>query len=88
MLCSVLKEVGIEPYEPEGAYYLLADVSKIPGNSSKEKAMFILNGCKVATVPGMAFYHDKGGENLVRFCFAKEEDELKMACDKLLKLKF
>lgn len=88
LLCTVLKEVGIEPYTPNGAYYILADVSKVRGNSSKEKAMFILNEYKVASVPGMAFYHDKGGENLVRFCFAKEEDELNMACEKLLKLKF
>jgi len=88
MLCSALKEAGIVPYTPNGAYYVLADVSRIPGSSSKEKAMFILNECKVASVPGMAFYHDKGGDNLVRFCFAKEEDELKIACEKLLKLKF
>lgn len=87
MLCSVLKGIGIEPYIPSGAYYILADVSKVPGNSSKDKAMFILNEYKVATVPGMAFYHDNGGENLVRFCFAKEEDELNMACENLLKLK-
>jgi aminotransferase len=88
LLCSVLKEVGIEPYKPDGAYYMLADVSKVPGKSSKDKAMHILNECKVASVPGMAFYHDEGGENLVRFCFAKEEDELKIACEQLLKLKF
>ena len=87
ILCSVLKEVGIEPYTPTGAYYILADVSKVPVISSKDKAMFVLNGCKVASVPGMAFYHDDGGENLVRFCFAKEEDELKKACENLLKLK-
>lgn len=87
-LCSVLKEIGITPYVPGGAYYILADVSKVPGTSSKEKAMYILNDCKVASVPGMAFYHDEGGNNLVRFCFAKEEDELDLACEKLLKLKF
>jgi aminotransferase len=88
LLCTTLKEAGIEPYKPNGAYYILADVSKVPGKSSKDKAMFILNECKVASVPGMAFYHDNGGENLVRFCFAKEEDELNIACEKLLKLKF
>lgn len=87
LLASVLKEVGIEPFIPEGAYYMLADVSKVPGNSSKEKAMFILNNYKVASVPGLAFYHDDAGKNLVRFCFAKEEDELNKACDLLLKIK-
>lgn len=86
-LCSTLKEIGIEPYIPEGAYYVLADVAKVPGKTSKDKSMFILNECKVASVPGIAFYHDDCGENLVRFCFAKEEDELNIACERLLKLK-
>lgn len=87
LLCSVLDEAGLKPYSPSGAYYILSDVSNVPGISSKEKAMFILNECKVASVPGMAFYHDNGGENIVRFCFAKEENELKQACERLLKLK-
>jgi aminotransferase len=87
LLCSVLDEAGLKPYSPSGAYYILSDVSNVPGISSKEKSMFILNECKVASVPGMAFYHDNGGENIVRFCFAKEEDELLKACEQLLKIK-
>lgn len=88
LLCSVLKKIGIEPFNPDGAYYMLSDVSEVKGSSSKEKAMYILNKCKVASVPGMAFYHDEGGENLVRFCFAKEDDELNRACENLLRLRF
>jgi len=87
MLCSILNEIGIEPYTPSGAYYILANVSNVPGISSKDKAMYILHNCKVASVPGMAFYHNNGGDNLVRFCFAKDDDELSMACEKLLKLR-
>lgn len=87
ILCAVLEEIGMKPYKPDGAYYMLADVSNVPGTTSKEKAMFILNESKVACVPGMAFYHDDGGENLVRFCFAKEEEELLIARERLRKLK-
>lgn len=88
LLCSVLTEIGIAPYKPNGAYYILADVSKVPGITSKQKAMYILNECKVACVPGTAFFHDFEGNNLVRFCFAKEEDELLKGCEQLSKLKF
>ena len=37
----------------------------------------------MATVAGSAFYHGSGGENLVRFCFAKTDAELEEACRRL-----
>ena len=87
LLCSTLLEIGLEPSIPQGAYYVLSNVDKIPGKTSKEKAIYILKETKVATVPGMAFYHDDGGDSLVRFCFAQEDDILEKACKLLLKLK-
>lgn len=85
-ICGTLLQAGITPYVPHGAYYVLADVTRIPGQSSKEKAMFILNEVGVATVPGSAFYASDRGDNLVRFCFAKSKDILDDACSRLLKL--
>jgi aminotransferase len=85
-LCGTLLKAGITPYIPHGAYYILADVSSLPGKTSKEKAMFILNKVGVATVPGEAFYASNKGENLVRFCFAKSNAILEQACEQLLKL--
>ncbi len=86
-LCSVLKKIGLTPYVPQGAYYVLADVSSIAGATSKEKAMSILKKTGVASVPGSAFYHADGGDNLVRFCFAKKDPILNEACERLLSLK-
>ncbi len=86
-LCNTLNQIGIKPFVPEGAYYILADVTNVPGINSKEKAMFILNESKVASVPGLAFFSGNGGDNIVRFCYAKEEEELDKACENLLKLK-
>lgn len=85
-ICSALFKCGITPYIPHGAYYVLANVTHIPGKNSKEKAMFILNAAGVATVPGSAFYTSDQGENLVRFCFAKSHEILDEACERLLKL--
>ena len=87
-ICDVLKQIGIIPYVPDGAYYVLADVSNVPGMNSKDKAMHILKESKIACVPGMAFYSGNGGDNIVRFCYAKEQEELDAACENLLKLKF
>jgi aminotransferase len=85
-ICAGLTKAGITPYIPHGAYYALANVSHIPGKSSKEKAMYILNKTGVATVPGGAFYSSDKGENLIRFCFAKSNSILDEACERMLVL--
>jgi aminotransferase len=82
-LCHSLSIAGLTPFVPTGAYYVLADVSKVPGRSSREKAMFLLRNALVASVAGEAFYHGSDGENLVRFCFAKKDAELDEACRRL-----
>jgi aspartate/methionine/tyrosine aminotransferase len=51
--------------------------------SSKEKAMYLLEQTGLASVRGEAFFHNGGGKNLVRFCFAKSEQELQDACKRL-----
>jgi aminotransferase len=78
--CSALAGAGFEPYIPQGAYYVLADISNISGQTSKERAMNLLHQTGIACVPGEAFYHDDAGDHLGRFCFAKEEAILDEAC--------
>jgi len=82
-ICSTLKQIGLNPIIPRGAYYVLADASSLPGTDSKERAMYLLERTGVASVPGKAFYHGEGGENLVRFCFAKEDPVLDEACRRI-----
>jgi len=87
LICDALDYAGLRPYIPQGAYYVLADISKLPGNNSKERAMFLLNEVGVACVPGKSFYHDDSGEDLARFCFAKEDNILIEACNRLKRLR-
>jgi aminotransferase len=86
-LCNALFKASLEPYIPRGAYYILADISRLSGATSKERAMNLLEQTGVACVPGEAFYHDEGGENLARFCFAKEDDVLDEACRRIERLR-
>jgi aminotransferase len=83
MLCSALASAGFTPHVPAGAYYVLADISSLPGGSAKEKARTLLRERGVAAVAGTAFFHQGRGENLLRFCFAKRDEELQRACDQL-----
>jgi aminotransferase len=87
LLCGVLKNIGLAPSVPKGAYYVLADASLLPGSTSKEKSMALLSETGVASVAGSAFYHGSGGQNLLRFCFAKTDEELAEACRRLASLK-
>ena len=87
LLCDTLEEVGLTPSIPKGAYYVLADSSRLSGKNSKEKAMSLLTSTGVAAVPGRAFFHDDSGDNLLRFCFAKTNNDLEAACERLQKLK-
>ena len=86
LLCNTLREIGLTPSVPNGAYYVLADASILPGKTSRDKAMYLLHETGVASVAGSAFYHGGGGENLVRFCFAKNDTDLEEACQRLKRL--
>jgi len=86
-ICAALAKAGLTPYIPEGAYYVLADVTHLPGKSSKDKAMFVLSKTRVAGVPDEAFFHSPPVSQLIRFCFAKEDNEIDEACRRLEKLR-
>jgi aminotransferase len=82
MICGALTRANLPPHVPRGAYYVLADVSRLPGKTARERAMYLLNRTGVASVPGSAFF-STGGDDLVRFCYAKPDDVLAEACRRL-----
>ncbi len=81
--CATLADIGLTPFIPDGSYYVLADISRVPGNDDKERVMHILNKTGVASVPGRAFYHDNSGRNVARFCFSLKDDKLSEACGRI-----
>jgi aminotransferase len=83
LICGALRDSGLTPYVPRGAYYVLADLTRIPGETSKDRAMKLLELTGVATVPGESFYRAGRGENIARFCFAKTMGDLSEACGRL-----
>ena len=81
--CSALAKAGLIPSIPEGAYYVLADVSRLPGDNGKARAMYLLEQTGVAGVPGEAFLSIPTGGNFVRFSYAKTDPDLDEACRRL-----
>ena len=85
-LLGALRAAGMEATTPPGAYYILAKASRLKGNNAREKARYLLAITGVAAVAGSAFFRPGGGEDLLRFCFAKQDAELDEACERLRKL--
>ena len=82
-ICDALAAAGLTPAVPAGAYYVLADASRVEGETASVKARNLLRACGVGAVAGSAFYGDGRGENLLRFCFAKLDADLDRACTAL-----
>jgi aminotransferase len=82
-IVAALNDAGMKPYIPRGAYYILADASRLPGETAAIKARWLLAKTGVAAVAGSAFFRPGHGEDLLRFCFAKKDHDLDDACARL-----
>jgi aminotransferase len=71
MLADALTEGGFQPFVPQGAYYMLAEIPAELGDA-REAAMALIEEAGVASVPGPSFYSGNAGDRLLRFCFAKD----------------
>jgi aminotransferase len=69
---KALNDAGLSAEYVKGAYYVLADISKLEGEDDKQKVVNLLERTGIAAVPARAFYQDNKGINLARFCFSKK----------------
>ena len=83
MLLAALRDAGMRPHVPDGAYYILAEAHCVPGATAAEKARNLMAQTGVASVAGSAFFGTGKGEDLLRFCFSKKDHELAEACRRL-----
>lgn len=85
-MLSALTDARLTPSTPAGAYYVLANATKLAGKTAAEKARHLLAVTGVASVAGSAFFRPGRGEDLLRFCFAKKDEDLDEACARLRRL--
>ncbi len=85
-IVAALRDAGMEPGVPAGAYYVLAKTTGLKGRTAAEKARYLLAATGVAAVAGSAFFRHGRGEDLLRFCFAKKDADLDEACARLRRL--
>ena len=88
ILVEALRDSGLIPYIPDGAYYILASTGSLKGANAAEKSRDLLTRTGVASVAGSAFFRQGSptGESLLRFCFAKKDADLAEAARRLATL--
>jgi len=87
MIVPALRDAGFMCGMPEGAYYVMADISGFGFENDVEFTRHLIREIGVAAVPGSSFYHDRAlGASLVRFCFCKKDETLEAAVERLAKL--
>jgi aminotransferase len=73
---------------PQGAYYVMADISAFAAVDDVSFAHHLVREVGVATVPGSSFFHEKElGRHLIRFCFCKRDETLDEAIKRLKSLR-
>jgi len=84
LLHGALVEAGFSPRLPEGAYYVLCDISRFGFADDIAFAHWLVREVGVAGVPGSSFYSRRElGRHLIRFTFCKTEALLREAGERL-----
>ncbi len=80
---EVMKETAFEPIHSSGTYFQLMSYKNIESSYDIEYAKQLVKEYQVAAIPISFFYHDNTDHKVLRFCFAKEKEELLQAAKKL-----
>lgn len=88
LLLPVLEKAGFGTFRPDGAYYIMTDISGFGFADDVEFTKHLIREVGVACVPGSSFYSDpERGTQQVRFCFCKKDETLQLAAERLEKLR-
>lgn len=82
-LAASLNRAGLVPIIPQGTFYILANIKRLPGQGSLEKALYLLSKTSIGCAPGSAFVPENNEEianNYARFSFGVNEEKLQLAC--------
>jgi aminotransferase len=84
-IVAALREAGMRAEPPQGAYYILADVTPLGFTTAAAAAQSLLEEGLVAAVTGTSFFDGPVGERFLRFCFAKDDDAIDLAADRIVR---
>jgi len=86
-MIDMLTPVGFRCFRPEGAYYVMTDISGFGFKDDMTFARYLVETIGISAVPGSCFFsHPQDGDQMIRFCFPKKPATLEAAADRLRKL--
>lgn len=80
---EILRKTGLPFTEPQGAYYVMVDISSLGFANDTEASEWFIRDIGVAGVAGSSFFREPVN-HLIRFHFAKNEETLRAAGERLL----
>ena len=84
---DLIKQTPFTIHRPtSGSYFQLASYEQISDMPDMEFAQWLTKEHGVATIPMSAFYSNKQDNKLLRFCFAKKQETIQMAIERLAAL--
>jgi methionine transaminase len=83
---SLMKDTRFTLQESFGSYFICGTYERISEGADKDFAISLTKEFGVATIPVSAFYQDGTDNKVLRFCFAKKEETLEQAVERLKKL--
>ena len=87
LLLEALRRAGFRTFAPQGAYYIMTDVSFFGFPSDVSFVEHLVKDVGLAAVPGSSFYrHPEEGSRQVRFAFCKKDATLEEASRRLLNI--
>jgi len=86
LFLSAIKGSGFKPLDCKGTYFVLARYNQINDMVDTEFAKWMTTEHGVAVIPTSVFYSNKLDQKIIRFCFAKSDDVLLEAAEKICRV--
>ncbi len=83
LFLSLIAGSRFRPLHASGTFFQLADYSAITGERDAEFAVRLIEEHGVAAIPISPFMHDQVHSSVLRFCFAKRDETLRAAAERL-----
>lgn len=83
---EILRQTGLPFTEPQGAYYVMVDISSLGFANDTAASEWFIREIGVAGVAGSSFFREPVN-HLIRFHFAKNEETLRAAGERLLRVR-
>ncbi|MGA7732405.1 MAG: aminotransferase class I/II-fold pyridoxal phosphate-dependent enzyme [Chloroflexia bacterium] len=84
LLQAYLERAGLHPIRPQGTFFIMSDISGLGFEDDVQFARYMMAEVGVACIPPSAFYSTSDdGKRLARWCFAKRDETLHAAGERL-----